>query len=1114
MDGADRRVILEILYLPVRLVRRGRELGKDGHHVRLRSMPAADSKMALQQSRLPVSCALPERSRWHPDRCATLLSTRRNIPFKRRFGPPLGFSLLAVALCCLLVRQPGLSAWRLRSSLVAAVGTEPLFAARLAGFRYPPRDDSHPHPRGMADRVARAVGRLGGDARRHLRGLDTPDARHLKGLTQLLGAAGERGTRDLAQTIGSLRGAVDADPTHAMFRSDLAAVLWLRWRERAAVGDLLDALEQAEFAVALEPRLLEGRYNLSLALESLNLWSQATRELQAYLELDSHSPWAEEAMTRLRGLDRIAARPREAWFEELRLAAVTGDLAAASRLVDEDPGRARDYGHDHLLPQWAQAYLRGGSPESEPLAAASVIADALAVRCDDRTLLDSVRAASGESAARAYRAWGVAVPLLRRRAYEQALPSLRKIEEALTESSEVPLALLVRYYRAVLDYQRGEYEAAMVALEGLADPDDQARYPGLSRMSRRMEGGIHHLWGNLPLAKERYLQAIEHGGQCAEREAMANDKLPLAVVVRAMGEGPLAQQLWWEAVQERPAVRRADYLFLLYTVPVDSLLASGHRAAARRFQAEAVGIALASGDRVVLAEALLKLAEILERDGEIDDALAILDQAAEAIAEIEDSSVREFREMEELAQRAAVLSASDVGSASAALDQVVRRVQALGYRRILPRILRARAELFGREGRTEAEEAYLRAAIAEIERESLAVPELEPRLAVLREGQETYDHLATRAWRRGDYREALAVYDRVRSIARWRSRAEPPDDLVPALGQNEALVAFGTLDELAVAWWIRGNEVRGVELSLSREQLGESVSDLGEALRWARADDRLDLQLSALFRQLFEDADLADVRRLRIVPYETFQRVPFSALLDVDGRPLVERFEIVLHPYLPSAGPRRVALAPFAVLAVGKPRFSQRRHPGLADLPGTRVEANAVYRVYGADSRLLLAGDATRAAVLGLLPRLPVAHLATHAVTVPGRRGHAPQRQLLVTPVPGPERSSGISATDLLSLDLSGLAVVVLATCATTSGELEGDGGLGIVSALLSAGAGTVVASPWPQGDGDATDVLIRFHHYLARDRMTPASALRRAKLDHLDRPGTWPAFEVFQEAL
>ena len=133
------------------------------------------------------------------------------------------------AVGTLLSRQPGIAAWRLHRSLVNAVGIDAPFAARLVGFRYPPHGGSLPVSRPIAERIARAVDRMGDGPRRHLRGSDTPRARHLNGLVQLLGDwhPGDDG-EGLDRAIASLRSAVDQDPSQAALHSDLSAALWLR----------------------------------------------------------------------------------------------------------------------------------------------------------------------------------------------------------------------------------------------------------------------------------------------------------------------------------------------------------------------------------------------------------------------------------------------------------------------------------------------------------------------------------------------------------------------------------------------------------------------------------------------------------------------------------------------------------------------------------------------------------------------------------------------------------------------------------------------------------------------------------------------------------------------
>jgi CHAT domain-containing protein len=71
-----------------------------------------------------------------------------------------------------------------------------------------------------------------------------------------------------------------------------------------------------------------------------------------------------------------------------------------------------------------------------------------------------------------------------------------------------------------------------------------------------------------------------------------------------------------------------------------------------------------------------------------------------------------------------------------------------------------------------------------------------------------------------------------------------------------------------------------------------------------------------------------------------------------------------------------------------------------------------------------------------------------------------------------------------------------------------GEGPLSLGRAFLQAGAGAVVATLWPVGDG-AADLMAAFHRALDGGR-TPAEALRFAKLELRGRgvsPLVWAPF-------
>jgi CHAT domain-containing protein len=256
---------------------------------------------------------------------------------------------------------------------------------------------------------------------------------------------------------------------------------------------------------------------------------------------------------------------------------------------------------------------------------------------------------------------------------------------------------------------------------------------------------------------------------------------------------------------------------------------------------------------------------------------------------------------------------------------------------------------------------------------------------------------------------------------------------------------------------------------------------------------------------------------LVIVPHRFLFGVPFSALRDGEaGRYLVERMAVTIAP---SAGvyvatkhrdsPNSVSNP--RVLAVGDPTFDRSIDPGLPSLPGSSVEADAVFQVYSGGSQLLLGDDATRDRLVSLASQFEVLHLATHGL-VDLRR---PMNSRLALAATGERGNSALRAGDILALDLRGTSVVVLAACDSAAGVASAsEGPLNLARPFLAAGVPAVVASLWQVNDERSQQLLIRFHQGL-NEGLAVQDAMRRAKVEvlrELPRPSVavWGTFEVY----
>lgn len=230
------------------------------------------------------------------------------------------------------------------------------------------------------------------------------------------------------------------------------------------------------------------------------------------------------------------------------------------------------------------------------------------------------------------------------------------------------------------------------------------------------------------------------------------------------------------------------------------------------------------------------------------------------------------------------------------------------------------------------------------------------------------------------------------------------------------------------------------------------------------------------------------------VPQGPLLHVPFAALTDGDGRPLVERYPTVTVPALGVLGlahrrksNRRVGPA----LVVGDPTITaELKHSyGLGPLPQSGQEARRVARLLG--TRPLLGEQATREVVLGRMADAARLHFATHGLLV-GRVADGPPGALVLAS--GQAETGLLGAQTIMELELKA-DLAVLSACSTGLGQLTGEGVVGLSYAFIRAGVPSVVVSLWPVPDASTAVLMTQFYRRL-RGGKSLAQALRHAMLD------------------
>jgi CHAT domain len=241
--------------------------------------------------------------------------------------------------------------------------------------------------------------------------------------------------------------------------------------------------------------------------------------------------------------------------------------------------------------------------------------------------------------------------------------------------------------------------------------------------------------------------------------------------------------------------------------------------------------------------------------------------------------------------------------------------------------------------------------------------------------------------------------------------------------------------------------------------------------------------------------DLVDARRLVIVPHGVLHYLPFHALIDPSGTPLVERVEI-------SCAPSATVLASCYDRPAVPKGLGSRLLIGVSDpaIPQVTGEIEALEELFG--PALVLSGStATEQAFRRHAPDADVIHLASHAVF---RQDNPLFSAIRLA-------DGWLSLYDLYSLRLRA-SLVTLSACETGVNDvLAGDELVGLARGFFQAGTASVVVSLWAVNDASTAQLMRRFYVHLETG-VGPAAAMRRAQIDlrqQYPHPYFWAPFLV-----
>ncbi len=928
--------------------------------------------------------------------------------------------------------------------------------------------------------------------RREDRREPSPESRAALGILALV-----QGTPD--EAVELLRGAQARKPEDPRILNDLAAALLALNRSTGDPWDAVEALEMAERSNRLEPSL-PALFNQGIALQRLGLHTRAAVAWQGYLQEDSRSAWAQEAVQRRDRLEREAAKDRAAF--------------------KNNPWAARQTGERVLLARWGEKTLAGRGAEAEAaLARAEALAASLAPgagrllaasAASIRKAQQSGDPSSVELLARGHQAFSQAFARYRE---ERNAAALALLEEAIGDlrAAKSPFELRARVLKA--------WAVAKPDWAELRDLELSAEAGGFHSITaevRRIAAYRATVEGRLEAAIDGYRDSRRRFEALGEREAASVVAALTAELFGLLGRERESATELKAALTAAPWDADPWNRYSIYVVAASGASGRFSRAAVE-LRLEAAGACRDLPERPLCAvDSWMRVAAITPDPEVARDAL---ERAEKLLPAAPDSDGKALTQTGLAMAKARWLtgegrSRAEWEEAVELLSQVVASYEAKGRAVTAAWARAARARTLLQLGRPEEAAEEYRAGLRLFrrwdERERFRPERAEKRSPrELREVYEALLGLALDTTRGGPSPAAFLLSEEMRdrlaprrSAQLWLPGTTDLDRFAASVPPGTAVVEYAIAGKRAVAWILAGGRLEQVNLD-PQDELGGRIHSLTRE-RDPGAWKRISGEIFADLLAPVLDRLPVGTERLILVPDSELHDLPFRALWDpASGRYLDERFLLSFAPsvrLLLDHGKDRHAEPAWEgpVLSLGFPSFLPNL--GLRPLPQAAVEAEAVRAVYG---RTALDDCDVKdwAGFLRCAPRAGVVHLATHAsasTTQSERSWLAFERETVTL--------------DRLWRELPDLPrrpLIVLPACQSAAAGGEGLGGL--ARPFLASGARAVVGTLWQISDTDAAILFPAFHRaYRGSGNAAEALAQARESLDQWEeQPWVWGGIEV-----
>jgi CHAT domain-containing protein/tetratricopeptide (TPR) repeat protein len=932
--------------------------------------------------------------------------------------------------------------------------------------------------------------------------------------------------------------AVALSPSDAPLHSDLGAALLESGKQIAAQdgGRGLElfgrALAYSEKAIEINPQMLEPRFNRALCLQEMLAVNVAKEAWREYLQLDSTSPWADEARQNLERLEQKKSLNKTS--REL-----TNDFLEAFRNNDAEKAwaiqsRNKEMINGKLIPQQlAKLFLEAsGAEKAEYLAALRFsaeleaskgdlffanIADFYSQLSDERhNLLKDAQASvqQGYDLTLAYK-----IP--------EARVAFANARQLFEKAGNVEEARLVDYWIAASDYELVEVEKAHNRLLDLTAYCTEKNYLYVCSQSLK--------WLSLTTSARRELSAsIDYGEKSLKLSTQLEDLYHNEKTFAWLAEK------YREVGQYRAALSSIRQALVLGSQPeaVPRQKARDAQPAAKIFYSlRRYNEALAFGlEWVLLSQqkpynptaernSTAFLGAILSGQKKFDEASEYVERSLEISATIKDERSRKKSESLSLLQLATI--ERERGNCNKALTHYNQSVELSASLNFEPHAFEAGKGRLLCILKSDTNETEIRDNFAAVfnllEENRSKIIEEQNRNSFFDGQQNIYDIASDYEFQRGNFETAFdhAETSRSRSLLDLQKNgvqisfdknnpeivfdsniAQPLKlrELQPLIPRRVQIIQYAVLPDKIIIWLVSRDGFETLSYAVKSNDLQEKVFAYLEAIKKRNdSQNQLSAELNRiLFQQL--EAKLSEDTEICIIPDKFLFHLPFASLVsNSNGKYLIENYKIFYAPSLNTFinstqnAQKRMDDNSEKLLSVGNPEFDRQKYRYLADLPAAETEASEIGFFYEKKA-VFSGGNATKQKVLNEMAQADVIHFAGHYVA----NESSPLLSSFLITDDGKE-ANNLTNFELLRQNLSKPRLIVLSACQTEmEGYFNGEGIIGAGRTLLAAGVPLLVATKWQVESSSSAELMIRFHRLRKEEKLSTVAALRQAQIEML----------------